>query len=405
MSGIEWTAAVVHYWHRDKGDEKRRWNLVKKDDISEIRHRRRSDRQKMRLLYLAKVMLRETDRDHRLTLREIQARLAKYDITADRKTLYDDFRVLSEFRLEGLGSTFRPFDIRERREDNTTRYYNDLTPCKGDAGKDSFRGIETSREDGRELQPFLTEAELHLLVDAVGSSRFISRKKSQVLIAKLGTLTSHYRAERLWRDIHVTGRVKSMNESLYAQVDALSLAMQNNCQTEVIYMWWTIDKKLVPRKENPLRLSPWSLVWDDGCYYLVAYDVKDNMLKNYRVDKIANVKILDETEREGRELYEKCGITTYAKHIFGMFTGKRETVKFRLKNQFAGVLFDRFGTDIFIHPVDKYYCEATIRDIAISRQFYAWLVGLGKGVQLLSPEWAVQDMWEYLSEILRWYDE
>lgn len=58
-------------------------------------------------------------------------------------------------------------------------------------------------------------------------------------------------------------------------------------------------------------------------------------------------------------------------------------MKLRLKNQFAGVLFDRFGTDIFIHPVDQYHCEATIRDIVISRQFYAWLVGLGKGGRLL----------------------
>ncbi len=378
---------------------------MEKDDISEVKRKQRSDRQKLRLLYLAKIMLRETDRDHRLTLREIQEYLAKYGITADRKTLYDDFRVLSEFRLEGMGGTFRPFDIRERREDNTTRYYNDLIPCKGDAGKDSLQEIEISGQEGRRGQPFLTEVELHLLVDAVGSSRFISQKKSQALIAKLGALTSHYRAERLWRDIHVINRVKSMNESLYAQVDTLSLAMQNNCQIEITYMWWTIDKKMVPRGENPLQLSPWSLIWDDGCYYLVAHDAKDNMLKNYRVDKIANVKVLDGTEREGRELYEQCNIGTYAQHSFGMFTGKRETVKLRLKNQFAGVLFDRFGTDIFIHPVDKYYCEATIRNIAISRQFYAWLVGLGKGVQLLSPEWAVQEMWEYLSEILRWYDE
>jgi len=89
-----------------------------------------------------------------------------------------------------------------------------------------------------------------------------------VLIAKLGALTSRYRAEQLWRDIHVTSRVKSMNESLYAQVDALSLAMRNNCQVEVTYMWWTIEKKLVPRGGNPLRLSPWSLVWGDGCYGL-----------------------------------------------------------------------------------------------------------------------------------------
>ncbi|WP_418871052.1 hypothetical protein [Selenomonas bovis] len=208
---------------------------MEKDDISGVRRKRRSDRQKLRLLYLAKVMLRETDRDHRLTLREIQERLAKYDITG--KTLYDDFRVLSEFRLEGMGGVLRPFDIRERREDNTTRYYNDLTPCKRDAGKDSLQELKTGWGEQRTLQPFLTEPELHLLVDAVGSSRFISRKKSQVLIAKLGALTSRYRAEQLWRDIHVTSRVKSMNESLYAQVDALSLAMRNNCQVEVTYMW------------------------------------------------------------------------------------------------------------------------------------------------------------------------
>ena len=102
--------------------------------------------QKIRLLYLMRIMLERTDDEHGLTLEEITAALAEYGIEAERKTLYDDIETLQIFGI----------DI-DKRKGKTMRYHV------------ASRGFELP--------------ELKLLVDAVQSSKFITHKKSNELMA------------------------------------------------------------------------------------------------------------------------------------------------------------------------------------------------------------------------------
>ena len=59
--------------------------------------------QKLKLYYLAQIMVNNTDDEHAMTLQDIKNALEYYDITADRKSLYDDLNVLRDMGLDILG--------------------------------------------------------------------------------------------------------------------------------------------------------------------------------------------------------------------------------------------------------------------------------------------------------------
>lgn len=169
-----------------------------------------------------------------------------------------------------------------------------------------MRSIQTIHEGNeysyRVVSKQFELAELKLLVDAIQSSRFITARKSKQLIAKLTNLASIYEAGQLNRQVIVAGRIKTMNESIYYNVDAIHHAIADNRQIRYEYLQWNTKKKLVPRKDKPYHVSPWALTWDSGNYYLVAYDAEAGIIKNYRVDKMDKITVPD-TRREGREAF------------------------------------------------------------------------------------------------------
>lgn len=309
--------------------------------------------QKLKLYYLSRIMLEKTDDSHFLTLPQIQGMLSAYDVTADRKTLYQDIQTLSDLGLDIIGEKH---------------------------GK--YFGYHVGNKH-------FDIAELKLLVDSVQASKFITAKKSSSLIKKLSYFASDYEAGQLKRQVMVTGRVKTMNESIYYIVDDIHKAMIANKKIRFMYMKWTADKKLVPRKEEPYEVSPWALTWDDENYYLIAYSEEHEELRHYRVDKMKSIEILAE-KRIGKEEYKNFDIPSYSKQNFGMFSGEVTRIRLRLKESLVGVLFDRFGTDIIVVPSEKKegYYEACV-NVALSTQFYGWLFALGGDIQLIGPEKAV----------------
>ena len=241
--------------------------------------------QKLKLLYLAQIFSEETDEDHGLTLAEIAQRLSRLDINAERKTLYQDFEELRRFGM----------DICTNQEGKSFRY---------------FLGSRTFQLP-----------ELKLLVDAVQSSRFITEQKSRELIKKLETLTSRSNANQLQRQVLIAGRIKTMNESIYYNVDGLHTAIAKERQIQFRYFRWGPDKTMILRHNGELyTVSPWHLCWDDENYYLVAYDSASGRIKHYRVDKMKNITITD-LPRDGAETMEHLDLTIYTRRLFGMFGG------------------------------------------------------------------------------------
>ena len=314
--------------------------------------------QKFKLYRLAQIMQEKTDDEHYITMPEIMKELAKYDITADRKSIYNDLRDLSVLGIEVEG------------EPDGNRYHYHVVD----------RAFELP--------------ELKLLVDAIQSSKFITEKKSNALIKKLETLVSKYDAQKLQRQVFVSGRIKTMNESIYYTVDAIHNAISADKKIKFQYYQWNEKKEMELRHSGAwYHISPWGLSWNNENYYLVGYDSEEEKIKHFRVDKMLHIKLSKES-REGNEHFKKLDMADYAKKSFGMFGGKERTVKLLVKNNLAGVIIDRFGKDVMMIPADNEHFTVSV-DIHVSKQFLGWVFSLGENIKILGPDDVVEMMkWE-----------
>lgn len=327
----------------------------------------RGENQKFKLAYLMDIMLEKTDEEHPLTLAQIMEELNKKGVTAERKSLYSDFSDMTE----KLG-----VEVVKVQRGRETYYY---------VGKRQF-----------EL------AEVKLLIDAIQSSKFITKKKSEVLIKKIKAFVSEHQANQLQRQVYVQGRAKTMNESIYYNVDDIHRAIADNKKITFKYYKWDINKNLVERHGGFIfKVSPWALTWDDENYYLVAFDDQDQVIKHYRVDKMKNIALTEE-KREGAALFKNFDMAAYSKMNFGMYNGQRELVKIQFENSLCGVFLDRFGKDITFRKVDADHSEVAV-EVAVSPQFYGWIFSLGTGVKITGPSEAVSGMKEYIKSIAENY--
>ena len=315
----------------------------------------KGDNQKLKLLYLKEILMRETDDQHSLTLPQIVKRLNDCGVNAERKTLYTDFEELRRYGLDIIG------------EQTWRNYYYHI-------GNRDF-----------ELP------ELKLLVDSVQSAKFMTDKKSKTLIKKLEGMASKYEARKLHRQVVISGRVKTMNESIYFNVDKLHEAIGCDSQIQFKYFQWNVKKEMELRKGGAwYTVSPWALMWDDENYYLVGYDGEEEKIKHYRVDKMLMISLLNK-KREGKDKFREFNMPRYNKSLFGMFGGEEVQITLEAKNEFAGVLIDRFGKEIIIRQVDDEYFR-TVVNVAVSNQFFGWIMSLGSGVRIVAPESVVEQM-------------
>jgi len=322
----------------------------------------RSEGQKLKLLYIIRMLEEYSDENHPMSTAEIIERLEAEGIRSERKSIYDDIDRLCEFG----------YDIIRVHSRLGGGYYL------------------ASRE--------FELPELKLLVDAVQSSRFITTKKSRELIKKLEAKAGKYDAGKLQRQVYVSGRIKTENESIYYNVDNIHRAIQDNKQINFLYLDWNLKKEMVPRANATKTVSPWALIWRDENYYLVAYDETDGILKHYRVDKMGKVELSQES-RQGMEQFSRLDLAAYADKTFGMFGGKEETVTLQFPNRLIGVVLDRFGKDIDIRPMENDMFKVRAK-VVISGQFFGWLTGIGKDARIVSPETVKDNYREWLKDIL-----
>ena len=326
------------------------------------------NKQKLKLLYLIKIFTEDTDDQHALTLPQIAEKLDAYGVSAERKTLYQDFELLRDFGFDIIGQQAR-----------RNFYYH--------MGNRRF-----------ELP------ELKLLVDSVQSAKFITDKKSNALIKKLEGMVSKYEARKLQRQVIISGRIKAMNESIYYNVDKLHEAIGTDRQIRFKYFRWNIKKEMELRKDGAwYQVSPWALMWDDENYYLVGYDAEDGKIKHYRVDKMWRISVADR-KREGKEQFRAFNMPRYTKSLFGMFGGEEVKVTLEAENGMVGILLDRFGKDIPVKPVDADHFRTSVV-VAVSSQFLGWIMALGDGVKIIGPDKVVTRMKEEIRLISQMYEK
>lgn len=325
----------------------------------------KSSNQKAKILYLMQLFLEETDEEHPISRKGLEEKLADLGIHAERKSLYNDIETLKNFGM----------DISYRKEHPEGYYLAE-----------------------REFEL----PELKLLVDAVQSSRFITQKKSDSLIRKIERLTSRYEARKLQRQVVVADRIKAMNESIYYNVDKLHSAIALNRQIIFRYFEWTVSKEIRLKKGGgSYHVSPWVLTWDSENYYLIGYDTEARIIKHFRVDKMLHIEITGQ-ERDGRDEFSRFDLARYTKQTFGMFGGNEQTVRIRFHIRFVGVVIDRFGKNVPLRPDGDEHFIARV-EIAVSEQFFGWITGLGRDVQILSPQSVVDEYRSLLEDLGKTY--
>ncbi len=322
--------------------------------------------QKLKPLYIMDYLLRNTDEAHPASMKQIIAYLESQGISAERKSVYSDIEALCDYGI----------DILQTGSARSTGYYV------------ASRSFELP--------------ELKLLVDSVQSSKFITHKKTATLIRKIEKLASIHEAQLLQRQVYVANRIKTMNESIYYNVDEIQTGISTNRQIRFKYFNYNVRKEKEYRRGGAFyQVSPFALTWDDENYYMVAYDSEFREIRHYRVDKMEKISVTD-AERDGLEAFKALDMAVYARKVFGMFSGSDQRVTLRFENTLVGAVLDRLGRDIPIVPDGDSHFLVTA-DVVVSPQFFAWVSGFGNQVRIMSPDAVVREMREYINSIASLY--
>lgn len=322
----------------------------------------------IRLLLLKQYLEANAGKDHIVRRREIEEYLTERGYPVEKKTLYSDFAVLqSEFGLQ------LEYDVRKKG-------YRLLNPP---------------------FEPY----ELRLLVDGVQSSKFITKEKAREITGKIKALAGKDVVATLNRQAYVADRVRSMNDSVVMDADRIHQAIAEDCKIGFRYFHYSPDRnnsKSYSKNGERITVSPYALLWNNGNYYLHAYD--GTKFRNYRVDRMENISHPLPQKRDGKELYKEKNIVSQKAKVFDMYRGKEYAVKIRFRNELADVVIDQFGKDVMMIPVDSDHFTITV-SVEISPTFFAWVATFGRRIKILEPAPVVEKMREFAEKLAEMYKD
>ena len=310
----------------------------------------KSDFQKQSLLFIRDYLERNSDGDHPVSAQTLIDMLSRHGISCTRKTIYSDIAALQDYGL----------DIVNRRGKNGGYFL-------------ASRNFELP--------------ELKLLIDAVQSSRFLTQKKSRELIRKLLNQCNRFDETLMHRDIVIDRRVKSMNETIYYNVDTIQDAISANRQITFRYFDWNIDGTRAYR-DREYTASPYGLCQDNDNCYLLALSPRHG-ITHYRVDRMTQIVML-ETKREPCPELTGPNLVEHANRAFQMYSGEPHDVRLRFHRSLSNVVIDRFGRETMMIPDGDDHFIFTVR-VAVSPLFLSWVIGFGDKAQILSPAHVVEE--------------
>ena len=311
----------------------------------------KSDNQKLKIFYILDYLQKNSHQEHPVRAAELLTMLEQqHNITCDRKTVYSDIAALQDYGVDIVS-----------------------IPGKNGGYYIASRNFEIP--------------ELKLLIDAVQSSRFLTEKKSRELIEKLCNQCSIHDARLMRRDVLVSGRVKSMNETIYYNVDAIQDAIADNRQITFRYFDFGLDGKRVYRDKD-YQASPYGLCQDNENCYLLAHSPRHGVT-SYRVDRMTEITQLAEPRIPCPELSGKA-LLEHAHRRFQMYSGEETGVKLRFHRSLTNVVIDRFGRDTMLIPDGDDHFVFTV-NVAVSPMFLSWVIGFGAKAKILHPQSVVEE--------------
>ena len=310
----------------------------------------KSDNQKLKILYILDYLQKNSHEDHPVRASELISMLEnQHNISCERKTIYSDITALQDYGVDIMA-----------------------VPGKNGGYYIASRNFELP--------------ELKLLIDAVYSSRYLTEKKSRELIEKLCNQCNEQDAKLMRRDMMVSGRVKSMNETIYYSVDTIQEAIAENKQITFRYFDWGIDGKRHFREKEYIA-SPYGLCQDNENCYLLAHSLRHGVT-SYRVDRMCDIRLCDEKRLPCPELTGKA-LNEHAKRLFQMYSGDPVTVKMRFHKKLCNAVMDRFGRDTMLIPDGDEHFTFTV-NVAVSPMFLSWVIGFGKDAKIMYPQSVVE---------------
>lgn len=324
-------------------------------------------RQKLKLLHLMRMLTEETDSECGLTMAQILERLEEVGISAERKSIYRDIEALRDFGL----------DVRTYQR----------------------APVEYAVEDRDFALP-----ELLLLVDAVQGSRFLTQRKSDSLVRGIKGLASARQRTLLDKRLHVDGRIKTQNESVFYSVDRIQEAIARRRRISFLYFKYDVSKnKRMQHGGDRYVETPVQLVYSDGYYYLVAFNEKHDGFANYRVDRMDDIVVLDESAQRNERI-AGFDAQELEGRAFGMYSGEPVSATFLVDEEAMCSVIDRFGRDVHSVPV----AEGMARVSAVvmkSPVFFGWLAQFGDRVRIEKPKRLACEYRDYLARIVGAYGD
>ena len=319
-------------------------------------------KQKEKLLSLIGILEKETDPKQGLSMPQIIERLSERGISAERKSIYRDFKTLR------------------------------------DAGFD-IKTLPT-----RPVQYVLVRTELGfdevmMLIDIVQSCRFITERKSNQLVKSLKDLVSDRERKLLDKRVHVQGRVKSVSESVFHSVDIIHEALQRKRKIEFLYFSYGTNLKRSARHAGKrYELTPAKVVYADNNYYLAAYDDAEARMKTFRIDRMELLQVSDAVATRCAEIanYE---YEDFAYQSFGMFHGDPVAVTLHVNASMMDTIVDRFGRQVEVAASAPEYAEVRVR-VRKSPQFFGWIAGLNGGVTIQAPRKLAVEYADWLKSLI-----
>ncbi len=305
--------------------------------------------QKLKILYVLEILQKYSDEENPLTATEICSHLENRGISAERKSVYADIEALV---------------------DNGYDIVRSFSP------KGFFMA---SRQ--------FEEPEIYLLSDAVRTAKFITPKKTRELVKKLDSMLSEGQRRKREKDIYFNPSQKCTNEEIFYNIDTISNAVSQGKKVEFEYVSRELCGREFTDVINTRKVSPYALTWQDDHYYLICnYEKYDNLM-HLRLDRIFKARITDEKSRHYSEVSEYndfFDVADYTGKLFGMFSGKMQTIQLRCKKEIAKTVADRFSENIFITNVTEdefcFSCKA-----AISEALVTFIMNFGDGIQVIEP--------------------
>ena len=323
----------------------------------------KSDNQKLKIFYILDYLEAHSNENNPVRASDLIAMLDRqHNIRCDRKTVYSDVAALQDYGVDIVS-----------------------LPGKNGGYYIASRNFELP--------------ELKLLIDAVQSSRYLTEKKSRELIEKLCSQCNEQDAKLMRRTVLVSGRVKSMNETIYYNVDAIQEAIAQNKQISFRYFDWDFGGKRKYRDKEYLA-SPYGLCQDNENCYLLAFSSRYG-ITSYRVDRMTDIVLTEDSRIPCPELTGKA-LHDHANRLFQMYSGDTLDVKMRFHKSLLNVVIDRFGKNTMLIPDGDDHFNFTV-NVAISPMFLSWVIGFGSKAKILYPQSVVDACKELCREAMSQY--